>query len=157
MKPMPSTPTLDELIREAHERWEHGDLKGLSREQFWSRLDPLQRDAVILAAFNYQTFNGGFAQWIGNGYDSGSIYLTSALAALPDTPEVIEVRATAEKVIGIAARYRELEQTATYEDDPGWDEIDRIMEPLDPLAFRYYELAPAFLQQLEDSLRERRA
>ena len=39
-----------------------------SKSQFYFNLKPLEKRAVALGNLNYQVGNGGFTQWIDNGY-----------------------------------------------------------------------------------------
>jgi len=63
------TDTHQKLMNEAYDRWQkEGDLGGLNYNEFISRLDKPHRNAVLLGNLNYQVQNGGFRQWVGNGY-----------------------------------------------------------------------------------------
>jgi hypothetical protein len=58
-----------ELMDKAYNRWqEGGDLHRRPYREFIDELIPLQRKAVLLGNLNYQVNNGGFSQWIMNGY-----------------------------------------------------------------------------------------
>lgn len=62
-------PVWQGLMDEAYARWqEGGDLHGKSSRDFIAALPPLHRYAVMLGNLNYQVHNGGFNQWVDNGY-----------------------------------------------------------------------------------------
>lgn len=46
---------------------------------FLHELAPREREAVVLGHLNYQVENGGFGQWLHNGYAEGSEFLLRAL------------------------------------------------------------------------------
>lgn len=58
------------LMDSAYGKWndETGVLKGASYETFLASLPTKERQAVLLGNLNYQVGNGGFHQWVANGY-----------------------------------------------------------------------------------------
>ena len=58
----------DRLVNRAYQRARTGDLREVDRGEFYRRLDPVQREAVLLWELNSQVVNGGFPQWVFNGY-----------------------------------------------------------------------------------------
>lgn len=58
---------LERLSEQAYQRWK-SDLKNVTQDEFYKRLDPIHRNAVLLWEFQTQWFNGGIRQWIANGY-----------------------------------------------------------------------------------------
>jgi hypothetical protein len=60
--------TWQRLVKQAFARQE-GDLRGVSAAEFYDRLDPPQRKAVLLWDFDYQVCEGGIPHWIMNARD----------------------------------------------------------------------------------------
>lgn len=57
------------LVDEAYQRWqEGGDLHKLSYDQFLDHLDFVSRQAVLIGNLKGQVNNGGYQQFICNGY-----------------------------------------------------------------------------------------
>lgn len=72
--------TWQSLMDEAYSRWQDdGDLKGLDLVQFISALPTLSAQAVVLGNLNYQVENGGFSQWVNNGYCLTAKFLIKTL------------------------------------------------------------------------------
>jgi hypothetical protein len=86
-----------DLMDAAYDRWTEGDLKGTSRYEFLSLLDDTTRFAVVLGNLNYQVENGGWCQWVGNGYCVSYPFVLEALEAL-GTPIAKKVTAMVETV-----------------------------------------------------------
>src|SRR5262245_56436940 len=63
----PEATAWDRLVNRAYQRLK-GDLSHASRNEFYRRLEPLQRQAVLLWELNSQILNGGMPQWVANGY-----------------------------------------------------------------------------------------
>lgn len=61
------TSRIQTLMTAAYERWQKAE--GVSQEAFLEDLcSPPERRAVMIGNLNYQVENGGFAQWVDNGY-----------------------------------------------------------------------------------------
>ena len=56
------------IMDRAYDKWQG---KGWPYEQFLLNLNSVERKAVLLGNFHYQTCNGGLQQWVDNGYASG--------------------------------------------------------------------------------------
>jgi len=57
------------LMNLAYDRWQKGgDLEDKSTSEFHAALPKDQLKAVLLGNLNYQVENGGFSQWVFNGY-----------------------------------------------------------------------------------------
>ena len=69
----------DRLVNRAYQRVRTGDLRDVDRGEFYRRLDPVQREAVLLGEMHSQVVNGGFPQWVGNGY---AAWIDEVLAAV---------------------------------------------------------------------------
>lgn len=60
----PKCPIWDQLMAGAYAKW--GDAE--TYKYFLRKLTPTELRAVLLGNLNYQVENGGFAQWVCNGY-----------------------------------------------------------------------------------------
>lgn len=78
--------THERLMNEAYDNGKHA-----TYEAFLDTLDMPHRRAVVLGNLNYQVENGGFSQWILNGYSGGSVCLFSALTKI-GTPAALAVK-----------------------------------------------------------------
>lgn len=56
------------LTSRAYEKWDKGSLKGLRYTEFLRALPDAEKAAVLLDSLVGQVLNGGFLQWIVNGY-----------------------------------------------------------------------------------------
>jgi hypothetical protein len=63
----PEGSSWDRLVNRAYRRLQ-GDLRDATRDEFYHCIHPLQRTAVQLRELNRQVHNGGFPQWVLNGY-----------------------------------------------------------------------------------------
>ena len=59
-----SIPTAQEISDKAHTRWE----EGMSFEDFLGTCNEKEIVVVLIGKLNYQVENGGFIQWIDNGF-----------------------------------------------------------------------------------------
>ena len=63
---------MQNLMDKAYATWKDN----MNYDEFLASLSPVLRTAVVLGNLNYQVENGGFSQWIFNGYyKSGRNYL----------------------------------------------------------------------------------
>lgn len=62
---------LQEAMNSAYAIWKENE--GWNLEDFYFNLPPLERRAVALGNLNYQVENGGFTQWVFNGYREASL------------------------------------------------------------------------------------
>lgn len=63
---MEDTDHMQRLMDEAYAFWQQN--KKMPRSEFLDRISAIQKIAVLLGNLNYQVCNGGFMQWIDNGY-----------------------------------------------------------------------------------------
>jgi len=82
----------------AYDKWQkQGDGRSEAMEDWFERLTDLEKDAVAIGKFNQQVCNGGFAQWVGNGYMEVQFKrLQQALLRLPEC----EVVGTVKEILG---------------------------------------------------------
>lgn len=59
-------PKAQEIMDRAYDLW--GANQSWSYSEFVDNIDPFSRRVVLLCNLNYQVENGGFTQWMGNGY-----------------------------------------------------------------------------------------
>ena len=60
--------TWQTLAEQANDKWYNGNLKGKRYSEFIKALPKAEKDAVVLEDLLAQVANGGFWQWIINGY-----------------------------------------------------------------------------------------
>lgn len=59
------TDTWQSLMDSAYNEWQS---KKIPRKNWLNSIDELHKEAVLLGNLNYQVCNGGFYQWVSNGY-----------------------------------------------------------------------------------------
>jgi hypothetical protein len=96
----PEQATWQKLVKQAFARQE-GDLRSVSADEFYERLDPLQRKAVLLWDFDYQVCEGAIPHWIMNARD-GWITEVAEIVKEIDTETGKEVLSLLEQVLPLA-------------------------------------------------------
>lgn len=131
-----------EMMDAAYERWNGGDLDGLPYEDFLDSLDPLDEMAVLIGNCNQQVENGGWAQWVYNGYcaDGGADLIGYIRFKLEHCPLAGTVRKMVSRVVMHA-------ESVDHEDDS----LDYGY--LDSLDDEYYAINAAWMIQVEIALR----
>ena len=76
----------DRLVNRAYQRARMGDLRDVDRGEIYRRLDPVQREAVLLWELNSQVINGGFPQWVFNGY---AVWINEVISAVQQIPTAV--------------------------------------------------------------------
>jgi hypothetical protein len=99
--------TWQRLVKQAFAR-QDGDLRGLNAAEFYERLDPLQRKAVLLWDFDYQVCEGGIPHWIMNARDG---WITEVM----DTVKEIGTQ-TAKEVLSVLEQVQPLAGSESEED-----------------------------------------
>jgi hypothetical protein len=84
---MVDTSTWQELMDNAYDKWQDK----MKYEEFLSELDTKEKHAVLLGNLNYQVQNGGFYQWVDNGYATNGQYLIEILQHLMKSPIALEL------------------------------------------------------------------
>jgi tetratricopeptide (TPR) repeat protein len=133
--------TWDRLVNRAYQRWK-GELSHMSRGEFYQWIHPLQRKAVLLRELNNQVFNGGFPQWVLNGYGAWINELVDAVKQV-GTDAAREVRVILEGVSLLA----NTEDSRTEENE---DNLAGLLEYTD----RYYNVMSRFGEDVETWLEE---
>lgn len=135
------------LMDEAYKGWE----SDTTYMDFLASLPAGHRYAVLLGNMNYQVENGGWSQWIGNGYAEAGDQLLDVLSMMRRTcPLATEVASMVRKAVDVAERAQG--------GDP-WNEyghyndryVEDIYNELDDRA--YYAINGDFMKQTEIWLR----
>lgn len=138
--PRNEAPTMLRLNDEAYERWNGGDLDGVTTKlAFWVALTPLQRDAVVLTNLIGQVRNGGFAQWHTNRFSAATPMILDVLGRMPQSEVVGTVR-------GLVERAAEAIKNGDF-DEWAYDEgAEQVFAALDA---DFYAIDEAFLEAAE--------
>ena len=142
--------TWQDLMDRAYDKWKQN--KDWKYSQFLLNLDSVERKAVILGNFNYQVLNGGFVQWVENGYASGGgRELLVILDEMGDQRVSQLVKPVLEHVDlslenrGFMTNYwLELEE----------EEFDEVLGEVDGLSDKYYDFYKEFELEVEEYLRK---
>lgn len=137
------------LRDDAYTRWQSANAaaeRGVSKDEFWKTLSAQERRAIFAGDLNYQVCNGGFAQWIDNGYgvDETFAYLIGLCAELR-TVATGRVKELLHAVNAARATYEESEN----ENDEGWSAFFAATEDL---STAFYEVNEAFVHDVEKTL-----
>jgi hypothetical protein len=103
-----------------------------SYREFLMNLDPLHRSAVVLGNLNYQVCNGGFSQWMFNGYTDGNEFLFHALKSMNTQ--------TSTRVMNLVSQALQLDC-----DNDDFDHLDS----------EYYELESTFMKECNEFFQNR--
>ena len=146
-----STDQWQALMDRAYDKWQG---TGWNYRQFLLNLDAIERKAVILGNFHYQTTNGGLQQWVDNGYASGGgVDLLTILEEMNTE--------TSRRVLGIVRSV--LENVDLGQEKRGFggdywleswvdDEPPSWMEEIEELTDEYYSLYDGFVVDVEGYL-----
>jgi hypothetical protein len=148
-----------ELMDEAYNRWQKGgDLHGVSRIEFLDELQPVQRKAVLIGNLNYQVQNGGFDQWIGNGYALQALRVSALLKQI-GTPTCLKVREMVEEILpflnldsreqGCLGSYLKSDLNRRRWDDEEECEDETEGHSFDHLDDKFYDLNEEFMKEVE--------
>jgi tetratricopeptide (TPR) repeat protein len=123
------------LVNRAYQLWK-GDRQA-TKTEFYQGLHPLQRKAVLLWDLNRQVFNGGFPQWLQNGYGAWIEEIIDTLKGIGTDA----ARQVQEIVEGVSRQANE--------DLKSEAESDANLGVLLDYTDRYYAVAPAFGDDVE--------
>ena len=132
--------TWGRLVNRAYQLWK-GDSHA-SRSEFYQSLHPLQRQAVLLWELNSQVFNGGFPQWLQNGYGVRIKEIIDSVKQIGGDAAK-EVQTILEGVSVVAKK-------ASWTDNEADQDLAELLKHTD----RYYAVAPAFGGAVETWLEE---
>lgn len=85
-----------EIMNNAYARWVDDNM---SKYDFWNQLTHIEKVAVFTGNLNYQVENGGFMQWIDNGYSECYVELINILENHIKTETSIKVGDMVSKAI----------------------------------------------------------
>lgn len=136
----------EQLMDEAYDRWQNGDLKGKSYQEFLTNLAPKHRYAVQLGNYNYQVLNGGHQQWLINRYAE---HLPYTLFTMVLTQMIQGGYGLAKQVMRFAQDAYQVERIFAE-----GREIPEDIDYLETLDNRYYDIDEDFMVQCEFFLRE---
>lgn len=132
-------PTWKKHTDTAYNKWRNW--KDDTYETFLSKCERKERIAVLLDNLNYQVQNGGFNQWISNGYMTQQITQEIKIIlydmGTKQAQKVIEIIKDLEEYI-----YDEPEE------EKYWEEIEKFDNP-------YYEINDEFEEEIEHYLKTR--
>ena len=138
--------THQKLMNEAYDLWKSND--NWSKEEFFEQLDRKHRIAVALGNMNYQVENGGFSQWIYNGYAQNHFRFILLLLGsksiealkLSNVKKVYQILIEAERPIkDMIELFGESNRYKSYEDDEDDEYREKeLNEELDEFDTKYY-------------------
>jgi tetratricopeptide (TPR) repeat protein len=131
--------TWGRLVNRAYQLWRTD--RQASRTEFYQGLHPIQRNAVQLWDLNSQVFNGGFPQWLANGFGAWIEEIIDSVRQI-GTKSAKAVQSILE---GVARLDRECKTQ---------DEADQNMGGLLEYTDRYYAVASDFADDVEVWLEE---
>ena len=135
------------LMDRAYDKWKQN--RDWSYNQFLLNLDSIEKKAVILGNFNSQVLNGGFVQWVDNGYASGG---GRELLVILDEMGDQRVSQLVKPV---------LEHVDLSLENRGWGgdywlnnelEMEELLEELNGLTDKYYDFYGEFELEVEEYL-----
>lgn len=142
-----------ELMDRAYDKWQKN--LGWSYRRFLLSLDTVERKAVLLGNFHYQTCNGGIQQWIDNGYASSGGKDVLTILEEMDT----ELSQRVAKIVRGVLQYVDLSaDNIGFGEDywlESWDDDNQpaCYDEVDKLTDEYYEFYEEFVPEVEQYLR----
>jgi TPR repeat/Domain of unknown function (DUF4375) len=127
--------TWAKLVNRAYQLWKSD--RQATKTEFYQGLHPLQRKAVLLWDLNGQVINGGFPQWLQNGYGAWTNEIIDTLKQI-GTDAAREIQAIMEGVSILANKHSTTEAESEHH-------LGGLLEYTD----RYYAVAPAFGDDVE--------
>lgn len=138
----------------AYNRWQNS--KGMTKQEFWDQLNADERIAVFCGNLNYQVENGGFSQWLDNGYatDETISFLLRFTAKTPgEAMKVVNqilyefMHAVRRCGVDLSDPFGSME-----EEDYNW-----FYELTNPLNSRFYDVNTAWVAEIEAHLQGMKA
>ena len=135
-----------ELMDAAYDRWEKNP--AWSKKDFWANIGPLELEAVCMGNLNYQVENGGFRQWVGNGYCTPeTLFIIRRVLVRLGSP-------TAQQVLDLLDEVARIVETYGSEDEMDEYDFEQYVEEMDPLDGRFYQLNKQLMEELEAYFRK---
>ena len=136
------------LMDRAYSKWQKN--RDWKYSQFLLNLDSVERKAVILGNFNSQVLNGGFVQWVDNGYASGGGRELLVILDEMGDQRVSQLVKSVLKHVDLSLENR------------GWGgeywlrrgelEMEELLEELNGLTDKYYDFYKEFELEVEEYL-----
>lgn len=145
---MVETTTWQELMDKAYDEWKKHP--GLSYEEFLAGLDAKEEQAVLLGNLNYQVQNGGFDQWVFNGYASRGPEVV-VLLELMQSPVAFEL---ARRLPGLLDFVKPGKKSRGCFGDYWIDDDDVPTELMEELTDWFYGVNERFEEEVENFLSE---
>ena len=137
------------LANQANNRWNNGSLKGKRYSEFIKALPKAEKDAVVLEDLLAQVANGGFWQWIINGYcvSIADVIEVLKLIRQPASNKLLlmlvqvqpYLQNNAEKGDGFE---KLVASNITDENHPFWNRLDRF-------SYQFHDLRDTWEQEVE--------
>ena len=142
-------PTIQKLMDQAYDRWRAAD--GMGKQDFWDQLDAAEKIAVFAGNLNYQVENGGFMQWIDNGYATiETVGFLLRLNLRLKTESAMAVSVLLDQVEAALGRIESdgNDYAAVLRDADEYD-YEMLMDVFDPLDSFFYNVNEAWLADVE--------
>jgi hypothetical protein len=136
-----------ELMDVAYEKFD----EKFSYEQWYKVLTEIEKKAVVLGNLNYQVENGGFYQWVDNGYVADIHFLIEVLEEMytDNSKKIIELLNDIKPYVipnvkntGCFGKYLDLDSEEYLGDVIDLDTMDKL----------YYEINTEFMEECESYL-----
>ena len=135
------------LMDRAYDKWRGNNWR---YSRFLLNLDSLERRAVILGNFNSQVLNGGFQQWVDNGYASGGGRELLVILNEMGAERVIELVKLVLEHVDLSLENRGFGDYWLEVDE---SELKELFGELDVLSDKYFEFYEEFELEVEEYLR----
>lgn len=149
---MPETPTWKAILDGAYDRWNRQDYLTLDYPAFVATCGAPERNAMLLGSLNYQVTNGGFRQWVDNGYGLLAHETISALRWVGGDNAAATI-AMIQKIIPHIAFGRPNRGWADYWLRDEWSDDCIGEEIADHLDEGYYAIMDALMTDIEAALK----
>lgn len=142
---MNQTIVWQELMDQAYDKWQKHPQ--MPYNEFLYNLNTKEQQAVLLGNLNYQVGNGGFDQWVSNGYATHGedVIEVLQLMATPIATELVER-------LPDLLDFVDLDQDNRGCDDYWKDPEDIPSEMMDELANWFYSVNEQFEEEVEEFL-----
>lgn len=142
------------LMDEAYDRWQNGEFT--SHEDMCNKVDQIHRDAIYLGNLHYQVCNGGFQQWVDNGYGLNARETIEALEKVgtPNAKNTIDLIEGLEPYIDINQKNEGFFQNYWIEefdeyDDYGYENAEHI-QYCEEISDQYFEYSEELAKEIEN-------
>lgn len=148
-----------EIMNQAYDKFNDG----ISHAQWHETLTELEKRAVVLGNMSYQVLNGGFHQWVSNGYYLDGALLIAYLTEM-DTKlsrslirivnKVLSYTNPDAKRAGMMGRYWKHEKSngSRWRDEEEENDVEEVVIDLDEHDNEYYSFSSDFDREVEEYL-----